>query len=56
VQEEKVQVFEVVPINLFNKAKEITMTSLSILYNTNPMPLAICALPPPRKPNNKGWM
>jgi hypothetical protein len=32
-------------MDLFNKAKEITMISLSILYNTNLVPLAICGLP-----------
>jgi hypothetical protein len=54
VQEKKVRVFELIPINLFNKVKKIIMMSLSILYNTNPVPLAICALPPPRKPKQQG--
>jgi hypothetical protein len=31
-------------MDLFNKAEKLTMYSLSILYNTNPMPLTICAL------------
>jgi hypothetical protein len=31
-------------MDLLDKAQKITMISLSILYNTNPMPLAICAL------------
>jgi hypothetical protein len=31
-------------MDLLVKVEEIAMTSLSILYNTNPMPLAICAL------------
>jgi hypothetical protein len=44
VHEKKVWVFELVPMDLFDKVEEIVMTSLSILYNTNPMPLAICAL------------
>ncbi len=30
------------------------MTNLSILYNTNLVPLAICALPPPGKPKQQG--
>jgi hypothetical protein len=30
-------------MDLLDKAKKIAMTSLLILYNTNPMPLAICA-------------
>ncbi len=29
-------------MDLFDKAKNITMISLSILYNTNLVPLAIC--------------
>jgi hypothetical protein len=33
-------------MHLFDKAEEIAMMSLSILYNTNPVPLAICAPPP----------
>jgi hypothetical protein len=44
VHEKKVRVLKFVPMDLLDKAKKITMTSLSILYNTNPMPLAICAL------------
>jgi hypothetical protein len=54
MEEKKVWVFELVPINLFDKAKEITMTNLLILYNTNLVPLVICALPPPRKPKQQG--
>jgi hypothetical protein len=30
-------------MDLLNKVEEIPMTNLSILYNTNPVPLAICA-------------
>jgi hypothetical protein len=30
-------------MDLLDKAKEIAMTSLLILYNTNLVPLAICA-------------
>jgi hypothetical protein len=33
-------------MDLFDKAEKITMMSLSILYNTNPMTFAICVLPP----------
>jgi hypothetical protein len=31
-------------MDLLNKGAKITMTSLSILYSTNPVPLVICAL------------
>jgi hypothetical protein len=34
-------------MELFDKVKEIVMTSLLIVYNTNTMGLAICALPSP---------
>jgi hypothetical protein len=34
-------------MDLLDKAEEITMTNLSVLYNTNLVPLVICALPPP---------
>jgi len=47
LQEKKVQVHELVPMALLDKAEEIVMISLLVLYNTNPVPLAICALPPP---------
>jgi hypothetical protein len=30
-------------MDLLDKVLKIAMTSLLILYNTNPMPLAICA-------------
>jgi hypothetical protein len=30
-------------MDLLDKAEEIAMTNLSILYNINPVPLAICA-------------
>jgi hypothetical protein len=33
-------------MDLLNKVEEITMTNLSILYNTNLVPLVICVLPP----------
>jgi hypothetical protein len=46
LQEKKVRVFELVPMDLLDKVEEIAMTNLSILYNTNPMPLAICAPSP----------
>jgi hypothetical protein len=54
VQEKKVQVLKLIPIDLLNKVKEITMTSLLILYNTNLMPLMIYVLPPPIKPKQQG--
>ncbi len=47
MQKKKVQFFELVPMDLLDKAKEIIMTSLLILYNTNLVPFAICAPPPP---------
>ncbi len=46
MQEKKVKVFELIPMDLLNKAKEITMTNLLILYNTNLVPLAIRVSPP----------
>jgi hypothetical protein len=49
-----VRVFELVPMDLLDKAKEITMMSLSILYNTNPMPLIIYASPPPKELEQQG--
>jgi hypothetical protein len=42
LQKKKVQVLRLVPMDLLDKVKKIAMTSLLILYNTNPMPLAIC--------------
>jgi hypothetical protein len=45
VKEKKVWVLEFIPMDLFNKVEEIAMISLSILYNTNSLPLAICVLP-----------
>jgi hypothetical protein len=33
-------------MDLFDKVEEITMTNLSILYNTNLVPFAICAPTP----------
>ncbi len=36
-------------MDLFDKAEEITMTRLSILYNKNPLPFAIFIFPPPVK-------
>ncbi len=44
VHENKIQVLELVPMDLLDKVEEIVMTSLSILYNINLVPLAICAL------------
>ncbi len=50
VHEKKVQVLELIPIDLFDKAKEIAIISLLVLYNINPMALAICDLPSPTNP------
>jgi hypothetical protein len=33
-------------MDLLDKAEEIAMKNLSILYNKNPVPLAICASSP----------
>jgi hypothetical protein len=33
-------------MDLLDKAEKITMMSLLILYNANPVPFAICVLPP----------
>jgi hypothetical protein len=46
LQEKTVWVHELVPMDLLNKVEEITMISLSILDNTNPVPLTICVLSP----------
>jgi hypothetical protein len=54
VQEKKVKVLELIPMDLFNKAKEIAMTNPLILYNTNLVPLAICVSPPPREIEQQG--
>jgi hypothetical protein len=32
-------------MDLLNKAEEIAMTNLSILYNINPIPFTICVMP-----------
>jgi hypothetical protein len=40
-------------MDFFDKVEDITMMSLLILYNTNPMPLAIYALLPPREPEQQ---
>jgi hypothetical protein len=34
-------------MDLLDKAEEIVMISILVLYNTNPVPLTICALSPP---------
>jgi hypothetical protein len=49
MQENKVKVFELVLMDLLNNALENAMTSLFVLYNTNPVPLTICVQPPPPK-------
>jgi hypothetical protein len=41
-------------MDLFNKVEEIAMINLSVLYNTNPMPLAICVLPSLVDPEQQG--
>lgn len=41
MQEKKIWVLELVPMDLLDKVEEIAMTNLSILYNTNPVPLVI---------------
>jgi hypothetical protein len=41
-------------MDLFNKAKEIAMTNLLILYNMNLVPLAICVSPPSRELEQQG--
>ncbi len=46
MQKKKVWVLELILMDLFDKAEEIAMTNISILYNTNPMPFAICVSPP----------
>jgi len=33
-------------MDLLDKVEEIPMTSLLVLYNTNPVPLVICSPPP----------
>jgi hypothetical protein len=35
MQEKKVRVLELIPMDLLNKVEEIAMTSLLVLYNTN---------------------
>jgi len=37
-------------MDLLNKAKEIAMTRLSVLYNTNLVPIVIYVLPPLGEP------
>jgi hypothetical protein len=44
VHESKIQVLELVPMDLLDKTEKIAMISLSILYNINLVPLAICVL------------
>lgn len=42
--EEKNWVFELIPMHLLDEVEKIAMISLLILYNTNQVPFAICAL------------
>jgi len=49
MQENKAKVLELVLMDLFGNVVENAMTSLSVLYNTNPVPLMICVQPPPPK-------
>jgi hypothetical protein len=51
----KVWVFELVPMDLFNKVEEIAMTSLFVLYSTNIVPLVISALPLCTNPKQQGF-
>ncbi len=46
MQEKKVRVLELIPMDLLDKVEEIAMTSLLVLYNTNLVPLVIYAMPP----------
>jgi hypothetical protein len=41
-------------MDLFNKAKEIALKSLSIWYNANPMTLVNCVPPPLGKLEQQG--
>ncbi len=41
-------------MDLFDKVEEIVMTNQSILYYTNPMPLAICVSPLFANPEQQG--
>jgi hypothetical protein len=54
VQEKKVWVLELIPMDLLDKVEEIVMTILLVLYNINPMPLVICALPLPTNVEQQG--
>jgi len=54
VQEKKVWVLELVPMDLLDKVEEIAMTRLLVLYNTNLLPHAICVLPPLVNPRQQG--
>jgi hypothetical protein len=47
LQEKKVLVLKLVLMDLLDKLEEIAMISLLVLYNTNLVPFAICASPPP---------
>ncbi len=46
LQEKKVQVFELIPMDLLDKPKKMIMTSLLILYNPNLVPLVFFASTP----------
>ncbi len=41
-------------MDLLDKVEEIVMTILLVLYNINPMPLVICALPLPTNVEQQG--
>jgi len=55
MQEKKVRVLELIPMDLLNKVEEIAMTSLLVLYNTNWVPLVIYVLPPHVDPEQQGF-
>jgi hypothetical protein len=54
LQEKKIWVLELVPMDLLDKVKEIAMIYLSILYDTNPVPLSISTLNPIVDPKQQG--
>jgi hypothetical protein len=50
VQERKFQLLELALMDLLNKVKKIAMTRLSVLYNTNLVPIVIYVSPPLGEP------
>ncbi len=53
MQSKKVKVLKLVSMDLFNKIEDIIMMSLSILFNTNPMPLLIYTPLPLKEPEQQ---